>query len=314
MTPNAGISRIPIIDQARGFALLAMTVYHFTWDLSFFAWISPVTVAEPGWVWFARSIAISFLFLVGVSLYLANSEVVNGKKFTRRLLQIIAAAAISLATWFVFPAGFIFFGILHAIALFSVLGLLFLRLPWWLSLMAAAAVIAVDQWGEHPVFTEPYLWWVGLAPQDPPSNDYVPLFPWFAATLVGIAFAKLAVERAWLDRLRSWVFPAKLANPLSFIGRHSLIYYLAHQPILIALIWGFTQLAGPPDRTGEFVDRCTTTCEQTRNGAFCKNYCSCLLKELKHTELFTPFMEGQINNSEAKSVDGIQRLCVNLYE
>ena len=37
------LPRIPLIDQLRALALVAMAVYHFTWDLGFFGYIEPDT-------------------------------------------------------------------------------------------------------------------------------------------------------------------------------------------------------------------------------------------------------------------------------
>ena len=66
--------RIEAIDLARGIALVAMAVYHFTWDLEFFGYLEPRTTAVGGWKLFARVIASSFLFLVGVSLVRGRND------------------------------------------------------------------------------------------------------------------------------------------------------------------------------------------------------------------------------------------------
>ncbi|TKB32225.1 MAG: DUF1624 domain-containing protein, partial [Mesorhizobium sp.] len=76
-TPTASVQaspklkRIVAIDVARGVALLAMASYHFTWDLEFFGYADPGLTAFGWWKFYARCIASTFLFLVGVSLFLA---------------------------------------------------------------------------------------------------------------------------------------------------------------------------------------------------------------------------------------------------
>ena len=140
--PAIKSNRIEALDLARGFALAAMAVYHFAWDLEFFGYAPPGMTALGGWKLFARCIASSFLFLVGVSLFLAHAQRIRWPGFLRRLAMVAgAAAAISVATYFAVPGAFIFFGILHQIALASLLGLAFLRLPALLTLAVAAAVI-----------------------------------------------------------------------------------------------------------------------------------------------------------------------------
>ena len=212
-TPMRG-GRIVAIDVARGIALVAMTIYHFSWDLAFFGWIDAALVQARPWVLFARAIATSFLFLVGVSLVLGHGRGIRWRPFLLRLAQVVAAAlAISLVTYLMDARTYVFFGILHAIALFSVLALAFLRLPWWFTLIAALAVWLVGNAWSADVFQPAYLLWIGLAPTPPASNDFVPIFPFFAATLAGVAIARLAEKRMWFERLRSWRLGAGLERP-----------------------------------------------------------------------------------------------------
>jgi hypothetical protein len=71
---SVGKTRIPAIDVAKGVALVAMAIYHFVWDLEFFGWVAPFTIQQSGWVIFARSIAASFLFLVGINMVLTYTR------------------------------------------------------------------------------------------------------------------------------------------------------------------------------------------------------------------------------------------------
>ncbi len=290
-----GKSRIAAIDIARGLALLTMAIYHFTWDLEFFGYADPGMTAQGGWRLFARCIATSFLFLVGVSLYLGHGNGIRWRGFWRRFVMIAAAAlAITAATYVAVPDAFIFFGILHQIAVASLFGLAFLRLPVVLVIAAAALCLALPLFARMPGFDHPALWWLGLAPTNPRSNDYVPLFPWFAAVLSGIAAARLAAASGLLARLAQW-HPGRWARPFVVAGNHSLLVYLVHQPVLIGLIWVFTQVMPPPrpDMAQSFVPSCQAQCEQSRDEAFCATYCVCMLDLLEADGMLADIFEPE---------------------
>ena len=124
-----------------------------------------------------------------------------------------AAALITAATAYAVPHAFIFFGMLHSIAVASVLGLLFLRAPLWLTLAAAVAVWFLPDLASAPAFDMRWLAWTGLAATPPASFDFVPVTPWFAATLAGIAAARLADSRGPLDPPPRDGTPARSSAP-----------------------------------------------------------------------------------------------------
>lgn len=303
--------RIPLIDAARGVALASMAVYHFTWDLEFFGYVEPGLTAVGGWKLFARCIASSFLFLVGVSLVLAHGRAIRWRGFAKRFAMVAAAAAaISLATYVAVPDAFIFFGILHQIALASLLGLAFLRLPALVALAVAALVVAAPHYLRSDVFDHPALWWTGLSSANPRSNDFVPLFPWFGAVLLGIAAARWAISAGWLARLAS-VAPARWTAPLVVAGRHSLAFYLLHQPLLIGCIWLFSQLYPAPEIDGEtrFVRSCELACNQSRDSAFCTRYCACMLDTLSTENAIEGVLAGDASAALRAQVEETARLC-----
>lgn len=309
--PTKRLSRIEAIDVARGVALLAMAIYHFTWDLEFFGYVDAGLTAQGGWKLFARSIASSFLFLVGVSLVLAHSRGIRWKGFWRRLAMVAAGAlAISAATYIAVPGGFIFFGILHQIALASLLGLAFLRLPGIVTLAIAAAVIAVPYFVRFAAFDHPALWWVGLQTFAPRSNDYVPVFPWFGAVLAGIGATNLARSAGfvtWLAGLQpgSWSWPLQLA------GRHSLAFYLIHQPVLIACVWAFSQIVPPqaPPREASFIRACDQQCVETRDAAFCARYCACMLGEIQRAGLVERVFSATADSALQTRLEDLAMMC-----
>lgn len=304
-------SRLEAIDVARGVALVAMAIYHFAWDLGFFGYTPPDMIFETGWKLFARAIATSFLFLVGVSLFLAHGQGLRLKPFLRRLAMVVAAAAgISLVTYITVPSGFIFFGILHQIALASVLGLLFLRLPLALTLAMIILIATAPYFARHAIFNHPALWWVGLSTINPPSNDYVPLFPWFAAILAGIASAKIAKSAGVFSRMADRRMP-KWTQPLQFAGRHSLAVYLIHQPVLIACLWLFSQLvpAAELSREAQFTRACKIQCEETREASFCQQYCGCVVEGLLQENRFDEIYTGTPSAATSLRLQEIVSMC-----
>ncbi|MBO6816740.1 MAG: DUF1624 domain-containing protein [Rhizobiaceae bacterium] len=237
--------RIELLDLARGVALIAMTVFHFGFDLELLGFREPGYINQPHWKYFARVIASSFLFLAGFGLYLAHARAIRWQAWRMRMAKILAAAMlITIATYFATPDQYIFFGILHQIGFASLAGLLFLRWHWAILVLLAVVVFLLGQYGRTDALNMPFLYWTGLSGIRPVSSDYVPVFPWFSAPLLGIAFAKLAAKRDWLTILARPKADAVLYKPLKFIGRHSLVFYLLHQPVMLALMIGISWIMG----------------------------------------------------------------------
>lgn len=238
---SAETPRLIALDTARTLAVLCMVVFHFTFDLALFGLIDSDTMSQPFWHYFARMIAGSFLFLSGVSLWLAHGQGIRWPSFWKRWAKLVAAAmAVTLASIWLVPGGPIWFGILHAMAATALIGLIALRLPWALTL-ALAALIFAAAWGQRFAALDPlWLVWIGLAENRPMMGDYVPLIPWAAPALAGIALARALRLHLWPTR------PASRAlHRMTFPGRHSLIIYLVHQPILFGLFTAWFWLTAP---------------------------------------------------------------------
>ena len=121
-----------------------------------------------------------------MSLHLATARGLNVRRYLRRLLLLLACAGlVSLASYQMFPRTFIYFGILHCIAVASVLGLLFTRL-YWSNLLLGCAVIAAGLLYHDAAFDSRLLGSIGFMTYKPPTEDYVPLAPWFGVVLIGM--------------------------------------------------------------------------------------------------------------------------------
>lgn len=289
------VIRMPAIDAGRAVALAAMAAYHLTWDLGYLR-LTPENVAlSPGGRIAAHVIAGSFLVLVGIGLVLMNGRGVRARPTALRLLRIGGAAAlITLATWFAFPDSFIFFGILHCIALSSVLALPFPFLPAILTALVGALVVAMPHLVAHPVLDAPALFFLGLGRLTPQTNDYVPLFPWFGMVLFGVALGRAALPWFARSRVGRWQPRSRGARAATFAGRHSLAIYLLHQPILLGALTGVAMLTGPHPRAGlakfraDYVENCTRTGGEA---ASCRIAARCTADALRRDGLWS--VEGR---------------------
>ncbi len=234
--------RIFVLDIVRVSALLAMAVFHFVFDLELFGYVAPGTTSSGFWRGLAIASAGSFVFLAGVGLWLSHANGIRWGAFSKRLAVILAAAAlVSVATYIAFPDAFVFFGILHSIALCSVLGLAVLRLPIVIIALLAIAVFFAPDFAASQAFNAPWLWWTGLQTIPLSTVDYEPIFPWFAAFLAGMAAAKLTSRVGGWEKL-STTDTSRTMRLFTFFGRHTLVVYLIHQPILISIVWAATQV------------------------------------------------------------------------
>ncbi len=229
--------RFDAIDALRGFALVWMTLFHFCFDLSQFGYWRQDLYHDPFWTLQRTAILSTFLFCAGMGQAVALAKGQSWSRFWRRWAQIAACALLVTAgSWLMFPRSFIYFGVLHGIALMLIV--VRLTAPWgnwlWLlGLLAMAAKFIPGYWlAGSPVaeiFNAPPLNWLGLITRKPITEDYVPVIPWLGAMWWG------AAAGTWLQqqpRLLAWQ-PPRAGRWLAVLGRWSLPYYILHQPVLI---------------------------------------------------------------------------------
>jgi uncharacterized membrane protein len=305
--------RIAAVDALRGNAIVAMIVYHFSWDLSYFGFVSVNVAADPGWKAFARTIAGTFVALVGVSMVLATRRRFHPWPDLRRLAVIVGAALlVTVGTWYAFPEAYVFFGILHLIAFASVAALPFLWLPTAVVPIVGFAVFALPFFFTADVFASPALLWLGLSPRPPTSVDYVPVFPWFAMTLFGIVVGRLFVRYASDSAVALWT-PSRLPGRMAIVaGRWSLLIYLVHQPILIGVLGAVAPFAATPAVIAEqFVSDCTTQCRLGGMGQpTCETTCRCVLAGIVEAGLPLDIDESRLTAVERDRWITLVRQCV----
>lgn len=299
---------VGVIDFARGVALLAMALYHGSWDLTYLGLADFDLFDNPLWLAARTGILGSFLILSGFSLVLAAEGGIDRRRFLRRFaLLVLAAVGVSAVSLAMFPDSPIFFGVLHHMAVASLLGLALLRLPWPALLLLGVAVIALGETVALPLFDEPWLRWIGLMTFAPESNDYVPLFPWFGGFLFGMALGRL-----W--RPGPTKTPGGAAGRLfARAGRHSLAVYLLHQPVLFGLLSLLAMgIGADPADIRSFQNSCVATCT-ARGGeaAQCTATCRCVSDDLNRVGLWSDFIHDRLTADSARKVDGIIQSCGN---
>jgi uncharacterized membrane protein len=226
-------TRLPAIDVLRSLALFAMIGYHLAFDLRFYHVIRADFEHEPALLFARGAILASFLLLAGVSLVLADRAGTPPVRFWRHVGTIAACALlVSAGSYALFPKSYIWFGVLHAIAVTLIVARPFARRPV-IAAVIGIAIMAAGATLSHPSFDNRALGWIGFMTAKPWTEDYVPLFPWSGVVFLGIALGHMLARLdfapiAALGRAPPWV---------ALLGRHTLLIYMIHQPILLGALW-----------------------------------------------------------------------------
>ena len=237
----ANSQRFDSIDALRGVAIVWMTVFHFCFDLSHFGFIRQDFYNDPFWTWQRTAIVSLFLFCAGLGQAVAVDRQQAAARFWKRWAQVAGCALLVTAgSWFVFPKTFIYFGVLHGIAVM----LLVVRFTagWgrWLWLAGGVALamkfVALEAhaaWTPADFLNEKAWNWLGLVSRKPVTEDYVPLIPWLGVMWWGMAAGQWLLQHR--RRQLAQALPAAAA-PLAWLGRWSLSWYMLHQPLLFGLL------------------------------------------------------------------------------
>ncbi len=214
------------VDALRGLSILLMVAYHFGYNLVMFDIAPPGLLYNPLLNFLQPFFASVFIAISGASSTFSHSNLRRGVKI------LLCAALVTLATWLFNPAAFVRFGILHflgcAALLYEVFRPLLMRMTrWgWLWLIPFfAAYFLLDR-----SFPVEHLWALGIRSASFSSTDYFPIFPWIFMYFFGVWLGGV-ISRGqmpdWFYRLRLPFFER--------CGRHTLLIYIAHQPVLIGV-------------------------------------------------------------------------------
>lgn len=239
--------RIYMLDEIRGFAIISMIVHHTFLD------IGGVLGLEWGYRAFDTLCVLqpffwsAFIIISGMCTRLSRSPVKRGA------LVLVCAAAVTLVTAVIMPlmgieGAEIYFGILHCLGICMIVTGLLMPLIRRIDYRVGAAVslalflllYGVDSGYmagglirlPQDLYQYDFLAPLGLHGNGFFSADYFPLIPWIFMFFFGAFIGKLAGE----DALPAAMYK-KRSRFLAFTGKNSLWVYLAHQPVIYAILF-----------------------------------------------------------------------------
>ena len=242
--PNLN-NRYLLLDGIRGFAVICMVFFHAFYtcydifELEFTGkLIQFFTPAEPFF-------AAGFIFISGMCGNFSKNP------WRRTVILLGVACALSGVTYFITSKFgfdcFVVFGIIHLLAVcwlvLSAIKPVVLRFPPFLGVVINALLTALFYNAERgylgfgslkyalpsSLYSGNFLWILGFPSKEFSSADYFPLLPWIFIFFAGFFFCRMF--KNGLPAL----FKKDPIPPFSFVGRHALVIYLAHQPIIFLL-------------------------------------------------------------------------------
>ena len=250
MTPGGGLdyphavknealaSRIWEIDFLRGLSILLVIGYHLLYDLGNYvglpAFLGFTTdLSTPAWTMAQNFFAGMFIVLSGTSSTLTRSNLRRG------LRLLVISFAVTVVTSLIDASMTVWFGILQCLAVSMLLyGAAFKKAgaaacaAWGAAVLGLSVFMPLIQRALAVRFD--WLMPLGLHGPSFSSFDYFPLIPWFGLFLLGAALGKTAY--AAKRSLLPWRPPQNLVN---MAGRYSLWIYLAHQPLIMGVLYVF---------------------------------------------------------------------------
>lgn len=229
-TPETAHRRIPFFDALRGLTICSMVAFHASYDLAYLYGISMpwFTVGPFQEIW-RSSISWTFLALAGwMTIYSRNN-------FKRAGVYGLSALTVYIATTVAAVDTPVNFGILFCMAastlIFALAEPVLKRVPPLPAFIVLLALFALTWQVPHRAYEVWGLSWLGFPSPTFASGDYYPLVPFTFMYLAG-SYAANLFKRHFGTGAPAWMYACRV-SPLEAIGRHSLLIYLAHQPLIL---------------------------------------------------------------------------------
>ncbi len=218
-------SRLASLDLWRSVCIAAMCVYHLIYDLALFGLIPAGAPDSAACVVLRSLTGAGFILLAGVCCRFSGNNILRG-------LTVLAAGFLVIAAS-ILVKNPVQFGILQLLGLcmmfYGLAGERLERLPKAVLPLICAVLFFLTLWWTNSVTVDiTWIFSLGFVTEDFYSSDYYPLFPWAFLFLLG----------TWLGGfLKGKRGKLSLPRALTWPGRHSLIIYLVHQPVIYGVVY-----------------------------------------------------------------------------
>lgn len=229
--------RIVMLDTIRGILILLVVLYHLLYDLNDIYGVYTPFFYTAGMALFRNVFVGMLVFIAGFSCNLSHSN------FKRGIKTFLCGMLITVVTYVFMPEERILFGILHfmgaAMLLYALTAQALSRIPAGVGVLLSAALffgtfrleygyLGIGSFGVNlEKMPDNILFLILGFPSKIYSADYYPLMPWFFLFLTG-TFCGRNIKNRKIPQ----ILCRNICPPLSFIGRHTLLIYLLHQPVI----------------------------------------------------------------------------------
>ena len=224
------MKRIELLDLWRTIAIVCMVIYHLLYDFAIFGLISWQEFFSPGLNALQKFICCSFIIVSGISSRFSKNNLKRG------VVVFLFSIVISIGGFAVGEP--ILFGVLSflgcAMIIYGVSGKYIEKASEASGFFMPAVLLALffitKRWTESAVVEVGFLFPLGFINQGFHSSDYFPILPWIFLFLFGTWFGGLLKK----SNLPKWVYMS-VPKGLTWPGRHSLLIYMLHQPVLYGI-------------------------------------------------------------------------------
>lgn len=241
-------NRIGWIDTFRGLVVISMILYHSMWDIVYLHGVDiPWYSSWPGYAW-QQSICWSFILLSGFCFNIGKHPIKRG------IIIFLCGAAVSIVTILFVPEAGILFGVMTFLGTAMILAALLnsvLKMVFPLAGIIASTLLFIItrdvnsgylgfetlRFFKLPegFYSNIITTFLGFPMAGFASADYFSLVPWIFLFFVGYYIGKIYFKEYKHEEPKVSTYHRNkktTRNPLGFVGRHSLWFYMAHQPIV----------------------------------------------------------------------------------